>query len=136
MANFDDIHKRLKDGVITTATLEELREAIGQRRLGPNVLGTIREQLKQEGLEYFPAWVLDSNSAPRKTQTVRICKLDTASAVFKIVQAVQEPTEAGDEALRQLETGPTALALATSDKLERLRAAIEDAMSILKEDEE
>ncbi|QNE22421.1 hypothetical protein F1D05_36640 [Kribbella qitaiheensis] len=97
-----------ENGNLITATLLELREALGYNRLGVRVLGYIADGLDGEGLGYFPQWVLDSdsNEAPRSENVIRVFKKGTA--VGNAISAVLEPTNKGDELLRESAGGDAA----------------------------
>lgn len=107
-----------ENGNLITATLLELREALGYNRLGVRVLGYIADGLDSEGLGYFPVWVLngDENSAPRAGDMVRVFKKGTA--VGDVITAVLEPTNKGDERLRETAGGDAA------DTLKRVRELV------------
>ena len=138
MGNYDEMKVRIKEGGgVAVATLGELREAIHQQRLGPYVLEAVAERLHQEGIEFFPAWVIKDNSAPRQHHSVRLVDLNPSSPIYKAVRAVEDPTDDGDDFLRGLATSsPTATAARIEDQLKRVRGALEDAVAILDEPED
>lgn len=109
-----------ENGNLMRATLGDLREALGYTRLGVRVLGYIADGLDGEGLGYFPQWVLDGeiNQAPRYGDVVRVFKKGTA--VGDVIMAVLEPTNAGDERLREYAGSDAA------ETLKRLRALLVD----------
>lgn len=94
-----------ENGNLLTVTLLELRTALGYNRLGVRVLGFIADGLDGEGLGYFPEWVLDGdqNGAPRAGDVVRVFKKSTS--VGEVISAVLEPTNRGDERLREVAGG-------------------------------
>ncbi len=59
----------LKDQVseaqIEVVTLQQLREALGYKKLGPRVLSDVSQKLAGQGLGYFPRYVIDDNDLPR-----------------------------------------------------------------------
>lgn len=136
MGKFDDIKADVEEHGIVELELQQLRDAHGVKRLGGNVLAEIGQALQAEGLAYFPEWIIEANAQPRQNQTVRLCLADTSSLIFKVVRAVQAPSDAGDKTLLSLagEAG-AARAEEVEDRLARVRAAIEDAMEILKEED-
>ncbi len=90
-----------ENGGLLAVSLGELREALGYNRLGVRVLGQIATSLAGEGLGYFPEWVLtDQNPAPRYGDVVRVFRKGTG--VAEVVTAVLEPTDRGDERLKEI----------------------------------
>lgn len=138
MGSFDQMKSRIKDaGGVETVTLGELREAISQQRLGPYVLKAVGDGLHQEGIEFFPRWVIEDNVAPRQHHLVRLIALDPSSPIYKAARAVEDPTSDGDDFLRSLATSsPTATAARVEDQLKRVRGALDDAIAILDEPED
>jgi len=102
-----------ENGDLSPVSLGALREALGYNRLGVRVLAEIGSALADEGLGYFPAWVLENNEVPRYGDVVRVYSKN--SPVGTLIDAVQEPTEPGDERLREVARGESA------EKLERIR---------------
>lgn len=100
-------------------TLQELREALGYKKLGPIVLQNISEKLSGQGIGYFPQAVIDSNDLPRGPQEVRVFLKD--STLGRMVLSVLDPTENGDKRLRDLVEEDSS----ASDKLEQIRAIVE-----------
>src|SRR6266508_2326627 len=80
-----------ENGGLITASLLELREALGRDRLGVRVLRDIAGGLEGEGLGYFPEWVLagDENDAPRAGHILRVFK--KGAAVGEVIMAVLDP---------------------------------------------
>ena len=138
MGDYDAMKKRIKEeGGVATATLGELREAINQQRLGPYVLEAVGERLHQEGIEFFPTWVIKDNNAPRQHHAVRLIELNPNSPIYKAVRAVDDPTGDGDDFLRGLATSSaTATAARVENQLKRVRGALADALAILDEPED
>jgi len=99
-----------ENGNLMTATLGELREALGYNRLGVRVLGEIARSLQDEKLGYFPTWALEDNDVPRYGDVIRIYRID--SAVGRTIEAVLKPSPSGDELL---------LDSAGSEAVEKLR---------------
>jgi hypothetical protein len=92
-------------GVISV-TLGDLREAVGAGKLGRWVLETIREELAAAGLGYFPKDLLDDNEEPRQHQQIRIYRRGPGT-VARAIEAVLEPSDRGDEVLRELGSDDT-----------------------------
>jgi len=138
MGDYDDIKKRIKaGGGVTTATLGELREAIQQQRLGPYVLETVAEKLHQEGIDFFPNWIIAGNTAPRQYHQVRLVELNPNSPIYRAAKAIEDPTEDGDAFLCGLATSSATASAARADsQLQRVRGALEDAIAILDEPED
>ena len=121
-------------GGVHVVTLGDLRSAIGVARLGPYVLEDIANQLRQEGLEYFPRLTLDDNPAPRQWHPVRLILANPASPIYKAMKAIEDPTEDGDAFLADLGTSaPVATAARAEQKLQRVRGALQDALAVLDE---
>lgn len=135
MGYYDAMKQRIKaDGGVTTATLGELRDGIQQARLGPYVLENVAEKLRQEGIDFFPEHVIRDNPAPRQHQEVRLVALDPNGPIFRLMKAIQDPTQDGDDFLRALGAGSSAAGLARLEsRLERVRGALEDAVAALDE---
>jgi hypothetical protein len=100
-----------ENGDLLALTLLNLRMALGYERLGVRVLGSIASSLEGEGLGYFPEWVLDgeANTAPRAGDVVRVFK--KGSPVGKVISAVLEPSNVGDNLLRENLGGDSAATL-------------------------
>lgn len=89
---------------VLAVSLGELREALGHNRLGVRALEQIATSLAGEGLGYFPEWVLtDQNQAPRYGDVVRVFRKGTG--LGEVVTAVLEPTDRGDERLKEIADG-------------------------------
>ncbi|WP_444949609.1 hypothetical protein [Micromonospora ureilytica] len=80
------------DGGLTEATLGELRDELGYRKLGRWVLVEIADRLRATGLGFFPPQRLDAelNTEPRQSQTVWIYVRDGGSRA-RVIDAVLEP---------------------------------------------
>lgn len=67
-------------GGLLRATLGELREELGYRRLGKYVLEEVADRLTEEELGWFPAWRLSprENAEPRKEQELWVFARDGA----------------------------------------------------------
>lgn len=136
MGKYDEQRARIEaSGGVTVATLGELRQAIGQARLGPYVLADIAKNLEREGIAYFPADVIDDNKAPRQWEEVRLLFADQNNPIFKALKAITDPTTDGDTFLTTLAGAgnPIADVARLDDRLTRARGAIEDALAILDE---
>lgn len=88
-------------GGIVCLTLGDLRDAVGAGKLGRWVLERISEELDAEGLGYFPPAVLRANDEPRQHQEIRIYRKGP-NVVARVIDAVLNPTQKGDEVLRSL----------------------------------
>ena len=100
MAEFEtmqSLKERADSTQIEVVTLQQLREALGYKKLGPRVLNDVAQKLAGQGLGYFPRHVIDNNDLPRAWEEVRVYPKD--SPVGKVIQAVMEPTETGDRYL-------------------------------------
>ncbi|GGC73974.1 hypothetical protein IEU95_15850 [Hoyosella rhizosphaerae] len=119
MAQFDSIPDLAEAadelGGLTVVTLGELREVLGYNRLGVRVLAEIADKLREHGLGYYPQHVLDSNPAPRFSEEVRVYKVGAPLGV--IVEAILNPTDIGDERLREAAGGRPAEILRTIREL-------------------
>ena len=136
MATYEVMKKRIKaGGGVATATLGELREAIGQARLGPYVLQDIAKGLEREGIAYFPSVMIDGNKAPRKWEEVRLVLADQGNPIYKALRAIEDPNSDGDLFLVSLAaTGtPVADVARFENRMKRARGALEDALAILDE---
>lgn len=100
MADFEtmqELKEHVTESQIEVVTLQQLREALDYKKLGPRVLNDVSQKLAGQGLGYFPRHVIDDNDLPRAWEEVRIYLKD--SPVGKTIQAVLEPTETGDRYL-------------------------------------
>src|SRR5690348_8082561 len=113
--DLEELGKLVDDDVIVVATLGELRKAIGYDRLGRYVLDELSSRLEGEGLGYFPLEVIDANPEPRQQQEVRVYR--RGKGVGKVIQAITNPTPAGDRLLRE-NTGDGA------DVIQQIRALV------------
>ncbi|MCZ7440269.1 hypothetical protein O7598_27990 [Micromonospora sp. WMMC241] len=82
------------DGGLTEATLGELRDELGYRKLGRWVLAEIADTLRATGLGFFPADRLDAalNTEPRQWQTVWIYSRDSTPRA-RVIDAVLHPDD-------------------------------------------
>ena len=103
-------------------------------RLGPYVLETVADKLHQEGIHFFPNWIIADNKAPRQWQEVRLVELDPNSPIYRAAKAIEDPTEDGDAFLCELATNSATASAARADsQLQRVRGALKDAIAILDE---
>lgn len=117
-------------GGFATVTLRELKDVMGVGRLGTIVLADIRRWLVRNGVGYFPKNVLEGNDQPRQDQELRIYRTDRGSALAAVVAAVLDPTMDGDRVLGALsQDSSTQRAEELEERLERTRAALEDALN-------
>lgn len=110
------------DGGLTEATLGELRDELGYRKLGRWVLAEIGETLRATGLGFFPPERLDAerNTEPRQWQTVWIYVRDGGPRA-RVIDAVLQPDGRDVRAeLNALSTESLA-ALTLQQKLDRIR---------------
>jgi len=94
-------------GGSVVVTLGDLRKMIGYDRLGRFVLDELASLLESEGLGYFPLDNIDANPEPRQGQEVRIYR--RGKSMGKVIQAVTNPTPAGDRMLRTNSSDSTEL---------------------------
>lgn len=108
-----------ENGDLLPVSLLDLRQALDYDRLGVRVLRWIADGLDGEGLGYFPQWVLDGeqNETPRAHDIVRVYRKGTP--LGKVIDAVLNPTNRGDEMLRQSGGGDAA---STLDRIRELLA--------------
>lgn len=99
ISNLTELGKRVDDETVVVVTLGDLRKAIGYDRLGKYVLDELSSSLEGEGLGYFPLDMIEDNPEPRQWQEVRIYR--RGKGIGKMVQAVTNPTQAGDRLLRE-----------------------------------
>lgn len=93
MAAFDDIRSRVEANQnVITMRMEELRDAIGARRLGVHVCEDISKRLASVGLGHTP------RLEPDGWQEVRVFKLGTPMG--DLIAAATQPGEANDGILR------------------------------------
>lgn len=91
--------KQVDQETVVVLTLGDLRKAIGYERLGKYVLDEISSSLEGEGLGYFPLDVIQANPEPRQWHEVRVYR--RGKGIGKVIQAVTDPTPAGDRMLRE-----------------------------------
>ena len=68
MAEFEsieDLRNHLLEEQIMVVSLQELREALDYKKLGPRVLVEVAQKLSGQGLGYFPRDTIDNNIEPR-----------------------------------------------------------------------
>jgi hypothetical protein len=121
MADFEtmeELKEQASEGQIEVVTLQQLREALGYKKLGPRVLSDVSQKLAGQGLGYFPRYVIDDNDLPRAWEEVRIYLKD--SPVGKVIQAVLDPTETGDQYLLEASGSDNSAA----EILDRIRALL------------
>jgi hypothetical protein len=95
-----------EEGGVISVTLGDLRVGVGAGKLGRWVLENIREELAATGLGYFPKDLLDDNEEPRQHQKIRIYRKGPGTAA-RAIEAVLEPSDRGDEVLRELGSDDT-----------------------------
>ncbi|MFC0628799.1 hypothetical protein [Kribbella deserti] len=80
------------EGGLVQATLGELREELGYRKLGRWVLNEIAENLRDTGLGYFPLNALDGEQVinPRKEDTVWVYDRDGGPRA-QVIDAIVNP---------------------------------------------
>lgn len=84
------------DGLIRTY-MEHLRNLENAGKLGSNIRETISKRLRQYGIGHLPA-----DELPRyQEEEVRLYLLD--STIGRVINAVLDPSLAGDRLLRQLD---------------------------------
>jgi hypothetical protein len=81
-------------GDVLTLTMQQLRDAYGVRRLGIHVSSAIHAELTQLGLAHSPKELPLSQWEP-------VLVYRANSHVARVISAVLEPGEAGDEILRR-----------------------------------
>jgi hypothetical protein len=96
----ENLRDHLAEEQIMVVSLQELREALDYKKLGPRVLIEIAQKLSGQGLGYFPRETIDNNAEPRAWEEVRVYLKD--SPLGKVVQSVLDPTESGDTYLLEL----------------------------------
>jgi hypothetical protein len=111
-----------ENGDLMEVTLGDLREALGYGRLGVRVLLEIGRELNEVGLGYFPADVLHANGIPRYGDTLRV--YTRSSPLAALVEAVTDPTDTGDEKLREAASSGGSTALATLTRIRELLDAV------------
>lgn len=109
-----------ENGHLMPVTLGDLREALGYNRLGVRVLGEIAQKLSSDGLGYFPSSVLDDNEVPRFDHEVRV--FTKRSPLGELVQAVLDPTNKGDERLRESAASDASTAVSALSDIRKILA--------------
>ncbi|MGW0359221.1 hypothetical protein ACWDXV_33955 [Nocardia nova] len=96
MTTYDDLRTKVTgtSGLYVT-TMDELKKAHGASKLGVNIRSAISDRLKSEGLGHLPAELPNYQWDP-----VRLYQLGTPLA--KVIAAVIEPSERGDQVLVQV----------------------------------
>lgn len=103
---------------LVVASLQDLREMLDYKKLGPRVLAEISTTLAGVGLGYFPRATIDDNEQPRQWEEVRIYA--KSSAVGKVVEAVLEPGDANDTFLLEVANADDAKAAEILDQIRTL----------------
>jgi hypothetical protein len=112
MPTYDEIARRLDDsGGLYVTRMEELREAHEAGRLGVNVRYAISDRLRSRGIGHLPAEL-----PSYQEDEVRLYRL--GDPIGKVIDAVINPSEPGDQVLRQ-SVGSTA-----TDILARVRELV------------
>lgn len=117
---------RAEEG-LTAATLGELREALGYKKLGRWVLGEIADALTRSRLGYFPLWLLDptKNEEPRQHQQLWI--YDTTDRFRgQLIDAILRPELHDVRAVLDGVVGGRAESLSADQKIARIRQIIGD----------
>lgn len=112
----------LKDCVdqmsLVVVSLQDLREMLNYKKLGPRVLAEVSTTLSGVGLGYYPRTVIDDNPQPRQWEEVRIYA--KGSAVGKVIEAVLEPGTANDTFLLEVADADHARAAEILDQIRTL----------------
>jgi len=89
--NTSKIHRLVqKEGGIAKVTLGDIRDELGHARLGVTVLSSMAEHLTENGLGFFPAWVLTDNPEPRQWNEVHVYERDNTPR-SAVLDAVADP---------------------------------------------
>lgn len=76
---------------IVKVTLGEIRDELGHARLGKTVLQSMANHLSENGLGFFPGWVLsDENPEPRQWQEIWVYERDNTPR-SAVLDAVSDP---------------------------------------------
>lgn len=96
MTTYDDLRNKVSEtpGLYLT-TMEELKRAHGAGKLGVNVRAAIADRLKSYGLGHLP-----TDLPQYQLDEVRLYQLGTP--LEKVIKAVTEPSELGDQVLMQV----------------------------------
>lgn len=121
LETINDLVKKVDEDEICVVELYDLRNIAGYSRLGTRVLVELSQLLRDHGLGYFPARMIDDNDSPRFSDEVRVYKQN--SNIGTIVSAVQYPTETKDEYLLEIGASKESVAAET---LEKIRAMVGD----------
>lgn len=85
------IHQSVIDnGGISKVTLGDIRDELGHARLGTGVLKSMADHLHENGLGFFPGWVLNDNPSPRQWEEVHVYERDGSPASV-VLDAVSDP---------------------------------------------
>jgi hypothetical protein len=115
------------EGGLIKATLGELREELGYRKLGRWVLAEIAETLESAGVGFFPRDLLnaDLNTEPRQWQMVWIYDRDGGPRA-RVVDAILDPDKHDVPAVLDGLVAGDASALSPEQKLIRIRDLVCD----------
>ncbi|MEE2033983.1 ubiquitin family protein [Rhodococcus chondri] len=113
-----DLKRAVDQLGLVVVSLQELREMLEYKKLGPRVLAEVSTTLSGVGLGYFPRAVIDDNPQPRQWEEVRIYA--KTSAVGKVIDAVLEPGEANDTFLVEVANADDARAAEILDQIRTL----------------
>ncbi len=111
-----------EEGGLTKATLGELREELGYKKLGKWVPEEIAEALAAEELGRFPLATLDPlyNTEPRQNQTVWLYARDNSTR-SEIITVVLDPERRDVRSILDGLADGRLAALTPEEKLERIR---------------
>ncbi|MFI7519059.1 hypothetical protein OG994_22935 [Micromonospora globbae] len=111
-----------EDGGLTEATLGELRDELGYKKLGRWVLAEIAETLRATGLGFFPPERLNAelNTEPRQWQTVWIYQRDGGPRA-RVIDAVLQPDDCDVRAVLDGIGAGNLAALSPEERLRRIR---------------
>lgn len=112
LKTYEALRKQVdSEGGLYTTTMEELREIEGAGRLGQHVRSAISGSLAANGMGHLP----DELPAYQE-YAVRVYRLGTSLA--DVINAVLNPTGAGDQILRQVGTSDA------QDVIKRIRQLV------------
>ncbi|MER5836060.1 MULTISPECIES: hypothetical protein [Streptomycetaceae] len=117
-SNIDDLKSEVDQLGLVVASLQDLREMLDYRKLGPRVLTEVGTTLAGVGLGYYPKQTIDSNPQPRQWEEVRIYA--KSSAVGKVIDAVLEPGASNDTFLLEVADADDAKAAEILDQIRTL----------------
>lgn len=110
--DMDDLKEKVeKNGNLMTVTMGDLRDTLGYGKLGIHVRKEIAQQLKGKGLGYYPGEL-----PVDQWGKVRIYKRGTTAD--ELIHAVLDPTDEGDDFLREVLSGEA------EDILKKIRALV------------